>query len=203
MSCVPLPTPTCCRPPAVPRLPLVAFEVGCAWALGGFPSVFAGIFGCVGQKALKSVFQSHSCQEASPALPCVGPALGRAPPGSQVRGRSASPQPKPGTPPRYGRDLPGWQPQPLPHTWPPCLPGRSEVSLRAWGPAWHSSQRSPGTRELSTRWGLRPCAGRGHPGPAESPQPCHCSLFSSGPRVWAFPGAPQASPGTPRFPPVM
>lgn len=79
MSCVPLPTPTCCRPPAVPRLPLVAFEVGCAWALGGFPSVFAGIFGCVGQKALKSVFQSHSCQEASPALPCVGPALGRAP----------------------------------------------------------------------------------------------------------------------------
>lgn len=132
-----------------------------------------------------------------------GACLGPGPPGSQVRGPSASPQPKPGTPPRYGRDLPGWQPQPLPHTWPPCLPGRSEVSLRAWGPAWHSSQRSPGTRELSTRWGLRPCAGRGHPGPAESPQPCHCSLFSSGPRVWAFPGAPQASPGTPRFPPVM
>lgn len=79
VSCVPLPTPTCCRPPAAPRLPLVAFEVRCAWALGGFPSVFAGIFGRVGQKALKSVFHSHWCQEASPALPCVGPALCRAP----------------------------------------------------------------------------------------------------------------------------
>lgn len=179
------------------------FTGGLCLGLGWVLWVFAGISGHVEREALEILLQSHG-REPHPPHPTWGlPFAGPPSPASQLRG-SQRPHSSSSGPTLWWSGLRGWFPwlsaaSAPPCILPPCNPGCSQVPLRALGTAWHSSQRSQGTRAALRQAGA--LAWMWASGPDESPSPPPQPALLGAPGLglsWSPPG-PSCSSGNPKI----